>query len=146
MRYRVNEPDALAEVFEEEVLVINLGSGDYHSLRGAGVVIWRLLAAGHDADDAATWLASHWGIPRSEAADAVATLADQLVERLMLLPSAPSDPVVTAVPAWLAQTPAVFEAVKLETYADMQELLLIDPIHEVDVTGWPNRPDETKQG
>jgi len=26
----------------------------------------------------------------------------------------------------------------LHKYTDMQELLLIDPIHEVDETGWPN--------
>ncbi len=25
----------------------------------------------------------------------------------------------------------------LETYTDMQELLLLDPIHDVDETGWP---------
>ncbi len=26
----------------------------------------------------------------------------------------------------------------LQKYSDMQELLLLDPIHEVDDTGWPN--------
>ncbi len=26
----------------------------------------------------------------------------------------------------------------VHTYADMQDLLLLDPIHDVDETGWPN--------
>jgi hypothetical protein len=27
----------------------------------------------------------------------------------------------------------------LERYTDMQELLLLDPIHDVDESGWPHR-------
>jgi hypothetical protein len=30
----------------------------------------------------------------------------------------------------------------LERYTDMQELLLLDPIHDVDQTGWPRRKGE----
>ena len=30
-----------------------------------------------------------------------------------------------------------FEKCGLTKYTDMQELLLLDPIHEVDATGWP---------
>lgn len=28
----------------------------------------------------------------------------------------------------------------LRAYADMEDLLLLDPIHEVHETGWPNQP------
>ena len=31
-----------------------------------------------------------------------------------------------------------FEAPILNKYNDMQELLLLDPIHDVDEAGWPN--------
>jgi hypothetical protein len=35
-----------------------------------------------------------------------------------------------------------FEAPVLNRYTDMQDLLLLDPIHEVDETGWPiQKPD-----
>ncbi len=30
-----------------------------------------------------------------------------------------------------------FEAPVLESYSDMQDLLLLDPIHDVDDAGWP---------
>ena len=33
-----------------------------------------------------------------------------------------------------------YVAPTLQKYSDMQDLLLIDPVHEVDETGWPNRP------
>jgi hypothetical protein len=31
-----------------------------------------------------------------------------------------------------------FEAPVLQKYTDMQDLLLLDPIHDTDETGWPN--------
>ena len=36
-----------------------------------------------------------------------------------------------------------FQEPALQKYTDMEDLLLLDPIHEVDDTGWPNpKPDE----
>ena len=36
-----------------------------------------------------------------------------------------------------------FEAPSLEKYTDMQDLVLLDPVHEVDQTGWPRQqPDD----
>jgi len=45
-RYRINEPDVTAETFEEEVIVITLGNGRYHSLRGPGAWLWQALTDG----------------------------------------------------------------------------------------------------
>jgi len=37
----------------------------------------------------------------------------------------------------------VFNVPVLNKYTDMQDLLLLDPIHEVDATGWPStKPSE----
>ena len=33
---------------------------------------------------------------------------------------------------------SIFATPVLNKYSDMQDLLLLDPIHEVDDTGWPN--------
>lgn len=140
MRYTINEPDTSAEVFDEEVLAINLATGDYHSLRGSGVTIWRLLAEGHDTGAVATWLAAHWGRDEGATREGVEAITVQLVERLVLR-SAGEGAAAEGPPAWLAEAPKAYEEPKLETYADMQDLLLIDPIHEVDVTGWPHRPE-----
>ena len=35
-----------------------------------------------------------------------------------------------------------FERPKLGKYTDMQDLLLADPIHEVDEQGWPVQPGD----
>ena len=31
-----------------------------------------------------------------------------------------------------------YEKPKIETFSDMKDLLLLDPIHDVDETGWPS--------
>ena len=37
-----------------------------------------------------------------------------------------------------------YEPPQLEKYTDMQDLVLLDPVHEVDATGWPHpKPAET---
>ncbi len=33
----------------------------------------------------------------------------------------------------------------IEKYTDLEELLLLDPIHEVDESGWPKQKSEVKQ-
>lgn len=143
MRYCLNEPDASAEVFEEEVLAINLATGDYHSLRGGGVAIWRVLMAGYDTATAAQWLAARWGRDVEATRTEVEALGAQLAERLIWRAREDAAAVEAESPAWWGEVAAEYAEPVLETYADMQDLLLIDPIHEVDVTGWPHRP-ETK--
>ena len=34
----------------------------------------------------------------------------------------------------------LFESPNLQKYTDMQAMLWLDPIYEVDETGWPNTP------
>ena len=39
-----------------------------------------------------------------------------------------------------------FSAPVVETFADLQDLIVLDPVHEVDATaGWPNRPTDVGQ-
>jgi hypothetical protein len=37
-----------------------------------------------------------------------------------------------------------FEFPTLHKYTDMEDLLLLDPIHDVDDTGWPNKNQDEK--
>jgi hypothetical protein len=137
--FRINEPDVSAEVFDLEVLAIDLRTGHYHSLRQSAVPLWRLLTGGHALDASAALLAAALAAdPVRVGNDAVALVAD-LVARALLVP-APAPAVPTSPPAWLANLAPVYQPPVFDTYTDMRDLLLIDPIHEVDVTGWPHQP------
>jgi hypothetical protein len=122
-RYEVNKPDVVDESVDGEVLIVHLGTGTYYSSRGAGDSAWQLLASGRTASESAGPL----GLAEAE----VQEFLDQLVSEGLLRPR-------TAEAAHLAEFRPVSGPLLLEKYTDMQELLLLDPIHDVDEEeGWP---------
>jgi hypothetical protein len=134
--YRIPQADVSAEVFDQEVLAIHLTSGHYHSFREAGVQLWNLLTNGHSVETAAAALAAATDAPLSDVlADARGFVDVALANGLLVAVEAPDAPV----PSVLLRAGPYVSPV-LEHYSDMQELLLIDPVHEVDVSGWPRRP------
>ena len=138
--YGVAGEGVLWEAFEDEVVVINLDNGCYYALDAVGGVVFDLLVGGHPAGAVVDRLAlTYEGEPdvvRSE----VEGFAGRLVEAgvLRARDGAAPAPVTADVPP-AAKEP--FRAPQIRAYTDMQDLLMIDPIHDVDETGWPVRRD-----
>ena len=132
-RYQINEPDVTFESFEGELLVINLGNGNYYSLRGSAVLIWPWLVNGYSVSE----IAAIWK-DQADHAVAIEAFLEQLTAEQLVR-------VRTDHPTDAIQAPddlADFTPPSLESYTDMQDLLMLDPIHEVDVTGWPKQAPE----
>ena len=137
-RYRLNEPDVSAEVFDEEVLAINLKTGHYHSLRESAIFLWQTLMQGFSVEETASRLTSKYPEIAAQALTETETFAKQLVEGGLVVEVSDATSPADAPPAEPAGKP--FVSPLIESYTDMQDLLLIDPIHEVDVqTGWPQK-------
>jgi hypothetical protein len=135
-RFRVNEPNVVFEAFDEEIVLVNLETGNYYSARGTGPEIWLALARGSTPREVAGELASHHSGNPGAMESAVTAFAGQLVESQLLV-EAPDR--AEAIPAPTRPISAVseFEPPILESYSDMQDLLMLDPIHDVDAAGWP---------
>jgi len=142
--FKVNSPSVVHEVFDDEVVIINLDTGVYYSVNGVGAEIWTRIdgaVVGDIIDD----LASRYATPASDVEASVRPFLDQLGAEGLIVPNqtvpgeSPRRPTRDAadVPPRLPR----FEAPVLRKYSDMQELLLLDPIHEVDEVGWPVRPN-----
>ncbi len=144
MPYRLNEPDASAEIFDEEVLAINLSNGHYHSIRGTGVAMWKLLISGSDEPQVVQAMQAAFGTDRATLEADVGGFVRQLLDAGLLVEDAGAASAPPPAPM-RSSAAAGYGAPVFESHADMQELLLIDPIHDVDVkVGWPLRaaPDE----
>jgi hypothetical protein len=135
IRYRINDPDVTAETFEDEVIVINLANGRYHSLRGTGAWLWHALTAGLGRSEAIDRLLGA-NAADPDAAGQAAAFIDRLTAEELLIAAPERAGGATAE----LQTPGAFLAPLIETFNDMENLLAIDPIHEVDVRGWPHTP------
>jgi len=139
--YRVNSPQVILETFADEVVIVNLESGNYYSIDKVGAEIWALLAGSATVPHIVSHVGQRYLAPEAEIERTLHAWVEQLLAENLLVPVASAD---TPEPPALAEVSEKlpFEPPVLQKYTDMQELLLLDPIHEVDDTGWPNiRPD-----
>lgn len=147
--YRINHPAVIAEVIDDEAIVVNLDSGAYYSLRNSACAIWELLTHHHTLSEVVASARAAYAGSADEIWDGVVRLLDELVTESLLVPTdtAPPDtaPPDTAPPATSVLKARdegdrpVFGQPVLEKFTDMADLLLLDPIHEVGEAGWPQR-------
>jgi hypothetical protein len=137
MPFRVNAPDVIQETIEGEVIIIHLLTGSYYSLLGTGAIIWAGIVGGLDQQAIACQFAAPEGSDPAAVSSAIASFLDELVQEGLIVPAeAPAHspaPAAGCVP---------FVAPSLQKYRDMEELLLLDPIHQVDPAGWPAPKDD----
>lgn len=134
--YRLNEPDASSEIFDGEVLAINLSSGHYHSLRGTGFPVWTWLAEGRSDEEIKTALRAMYPTAGASVEADVGRLIAALLASGLIVETA--SPARLETKLQVVETSDPYAAPLIESYTDMQDLLLIDPIHDVDVqVGWP---------
>jgi hypothetical protein len=143
-RFRVNSPRVVHETIDGEVVMINLDTGCYYSLDNVGAAIWNRLECGASLGEMVEWLAGHYPREQQQMEATVQRLVTELQSEELIRgldgqdmagrDGARSEP---------AQPPAAFETPVLQKHTDMQDLLLLDPIHEVDETGWPTIKKDT---
>lgn len=121
-------PKCSAEDFDGEIVAINLDTGRYFSIKDAAAVIWHDLVGGHAVE--AILAATSGDAALNEAvAHYVAELQSEGLMRPAGAPAAARAPMQAA--SGMA-TPV------LDSFGDMESLLLLDPVHEVDdEVGWP---------
>ena len=100
------------ETVDGETIVIDFLSGAYHTLEGASASVWTALQSPQD------------------------TALDE--GRLAVLSALVAAGLVEAQDGALLGAPSADAAsVGLTSYTDMVQLLVADPVHEVDERGWP---------
>lgn len=135
--FRINSPGVVHEPFEEEVVIVNLDTGRYYCLQKAGKTIWSEIAAGATRTDVVDALLAEYSASKDEIERAVDTLTAELLTESLIVPTSDAAARDTRAGGPSAVPKPPFEAPVLQTFTDMQDLLLLDPIHEVDNTGWP---------
>ncbi len=133
--FRINATHVVHETIDGEAILIHLGTGTYYSLDGVGSELWGLLSRGASTDQAiAAALGRYEGSP-GEIEAGVATLVQDLLAEELLVEDGSSAPD----PSRLPDGRIPFTTPVLHTYTDMQEFMLVDPLHEVDEeAGWPH--------
>ena len=131
--FKINEIQIAYEVFDDEVLAVNFDTGTYYSMLGLSGLVWKWLAAGLELHEVKKLLrATCDDIPKSAENDFEDFVS--LLEHHGLIMASDGQPAVTT----LAATDKFsYKPLRLEIYTDMQDLLLLDPIHDTEEAGWP---------
>lgn len=121
--YQVNTHKAIGEVLDGEAIIINLQTGSYYSMNAAGSTLWEAMSK---------------QLPIAITSPALETFISFLLQEDLIseVPTSASFSTPSADPVSVTSDPTI------EKYEDMQEMLLADPIHDVDNAGWPKLAHE----
>jgi hypothetical protein len=118
--------DVASELIDGEAIIIDLGTGMYFSLVGAGGRIWALLAEQRSLEEILACLLVEYEVGAEAAREDLENLVTQLLAENLIVPAQqprPSDPVAST--ALAAKIP--YQPVRLVIYRDMGDLLALDP-------------------
>ena len=130
----VAAPDCIADNFDGEVVVLNMASGVYFSLRDLAGAVWRDLASGHPPSD----LIGELGAVDAELGVRAREFIAQIEQHGLMRPRGVGSTHRAASAESVGLARAGNRRLLLETYEDMKDLILADPIHDADEqVGWP---------
>jgi hypothetical protein len=139
--YAVNQPRVIHETIDGEAIIMDLNQGFYFSLEGLGAEIWNLLVEGTAVDRVVGVISQRYAGDDETIRTGVQELITSLEAASLIVPAdappSPTEPEPTATGD--SAEKSLFVAPKLNTYSDMKNLLLLDPIHDAADGAWPNR-------
>lgn len=129
--YRLNNPPCIAESVDNDVVIIDLDTGTYHSIKGFSGVIWNALTQSGPASTLVDAIDDQ--SKKTAFSAALAQFIEQLLERELVAVS----PKIKTETLDSIHLPEDF-SLQVDSFTDMQELLSLDPIHDADdEMGWP---------
>jgi hypothetical protein len=135
----ITNPQAMHETIDGETIVIDLSTGTYYSLRGSGSMIWNAVASGASTEAIIERLETAFEASPDEIAGATQAFLSELEgEQLIVRRNGAGPSTVSVSPLELPETRSSFERPYLEKYEDMQDIIMLDPVHMVDDQGWPH--------
>ena len=139
--YRIRKPDVIFESFGNEIVLINLENGNYYSIQDVAAEIWGLIENCTPPENIINYVTVRYEGAQKEIAESVDLFIAALIQDGLIETFEPEAGMVKGASEKTEQTgnrPS-FVAPTLNRYTDMQNLLLLDPIHDVGEQGWPHQ-------
>ena len=146
VRFRINKPSVVYEKFDDELVLINLDSGNYYSFEKVGADIWDFIQSGGSEAEIIEGVSRRYTENSTIIEDAVKNFLSELKDEGLIVPDETQGSESSKEPhsrnIISFETEKInFEPPVLSKFTNMQDFLLVDPIHEIDYTDWPkNKP------
>ena len=129
-----NSELVVSDVIDGETMILNMEAGNYYNLSETAASLWQAIRECADEEKLLQALLAAFPQEDKEelSQDFQAFLNSLKEEKLVIETDKVGEPAVL-----FAQ---LYTSPKIQRYTDLQDLLLIDPIHEADESGWPATP------
>ncbi|MHA8066972.1 PqqD family protein [Aquirufa sp. ROCK2-A2] len=137
MNYILNKVDLSKEIFDNEAVIINIPSGKYYSVNSeSGVVVLRLLENATNKEQICEYLMARYDCSAVDLSTQVTAFLESLLVEKIIIEISEKEQATTDI----SISTQAFKPLLLEIYDDMQELIELDPVHDVTASkGWPNK-------
>lgn len=123
-RLEPNDVVLASKVMDGEAIMINVYTGVYYSMEGAGAAIWAMIQAGLSVRQIVEETARLYGVPAERVRDDLEDLSRQLLKENAIRVAGGPPPASWTPPA---APSGPYAAPALNVYRDMEQLLAVDP-------------------
>ena len=121
--YKLNAPDVTAEQFDNEILAVNIITGRYHSIKGSGAVLLRLMLDGNSTEASISKTLNLFSTEAVSTKDFNSFIVELITENLIVECSAPEEVLASD---WLSKVDSTtYTAPQVEIHSDMEGLVLL---------------------
>jgi len=144
-RFVVRHPAVTWDEIGGEIVAINLESGHYFSLRGTARDLFVMWDSGHSVREALELLPDTAGRDVGSEMDG---FTRQLIEHGLIEVQSDENADGTRLdrsgsPDQISLVATEYSMPMLEIYTDLEDLMLLDPVHDVGADGWPRAAADT---
>ncbi len=140
--YRINSPSIVFEEIDGEAVIVNMQNGSYYSLENSGAFIWSLIGQGMTAAEVLDVVTARYAGPADDMKRAIDRLIEKLLAEEVVVPDRkPREGATASIPDANGVEKIPFERPLLRKYSDMEELLLLDPVHDFESEDSPSASD-----
>lgn len=136
--YKINDGKVISETLDGETIIINLDTGNYYSTNGTAAIIWSQIESNNGTQNILNYFLNHYEVKEDILEKSIIEIIDLLIKDNLIIESVSNTLDEISEKQENVQKES-FIIPKIEKYDDMKEMLLADPIHDVDEKdGWPN--------
>jgi hypothetical protein len=136
--YYIDKDKVIFEKIEDEIIIISQDTGIYYSIRGHGAIVWQLISSGLSIDEITVYFKDIHVSQDENVQSEIISFIEGLFKEGLIIAGQKHEHNVELEPGLINSIKSIpFSRPTFEKFENMKDYLLVDPIHEVDVAGWP---------
>lgn len=139
---KINTPHVVHDTLEGETILINLKNGNYYSFDKIGALIWEIIDKKGDLNKFVEIISVLFKENREKTESCIDNFISNLLGENLLVTDNDDTPGVSSISAedmekMVRDRISAYEVPVVNRYSDMKDMLMLDPIHDIDEKGWP---------